>query len=383
MKAFLVSTLVFMLVMVTPPPLFAAENPLAKPNNKVGIHILFPEELEEAAKLVNSSGGEWGYVIIPIQSGDKNLVKWQAFMDEARNRKVIPIIRLATEGDYFNTKVWRKPTETDVIDFANFLSSLDWPTKNRYIVVFNEVNRGDEWGGTPNPSEYAHLLSYAVTVFKSKSPDYFMIDSGMDNASVNTNIAMNQFTYFQHMHEAVPGIFNQIDGHASHSYPNPAFAQPPSKQDNMSIASFRFEKEMIENMRSVSTPLPIFITETGWSLEKVSEDTIAQYYKTAFQEVWSDESVIAVTPFILRAGGGPFTQFSFLRADNSPTHFHQTMTTLPKVKGQPTITKKVLGEHIVFKKDVPIKSFTDHKQVENAQGKRLLKNAFKWLLKID
>ncbi len=112
-------------------PVFAVENPLRVANNKVGIHILFPTEIDKAAALVNSSGGDWGYVVIPIQSGDKDLKKWQAFMDEAKKRHVIPIIRLATEGDYFNTKVWRKPTPADVLDFANFLNSLTFPTKNK------------------------------------------------------------------------------------------------------------------------------------------------------------------------------------------------------------------------------------------------------------
>src|SRR3989344_2503379 len=105
-------------------PAYAVENPLGVPNNKIGIHILFPEEIDQASSLINTNGGDWGYVTIPIQAIDKNLLKWQAFMDRAKTLHVIPIIRLATEGDYFNTKVWRKPTGEDVLDFANFLSSL-------------------------------------------------------------------------------------------------------------------------------------------------------------------------------------------------------------------------------------------------------------------
>src|SRR5258705_11328911 len=113
-------------------------DPLTVPNNKFGIHILFPFEARLASTLVNSNGGDFGYVIIPIQSGDKNLVKWQKFMNDCKEFHLIPIIRLATEGDYFNTTVWRKPTKEDVLDFANFLNSLNWPTTIRYIVVFNE-----------------------------------------------------------------------------------------------------------------------------------------------------------------------------------------------------------------------------------------------------
>src|SRR5437899_511269 len=65
-------------------PVYASDDPLAVPNNKFGIHILFQHELTQAAKLVNTNGGDWGYVIIPIQAGDRDIVKWQSFMDEAK-----------------------------------------------------------------------------------------------------------------------------------------------------------------------------------------------------------------------------------------------------------------------------------------------------------
>src|SRR5581483_2883827 len=100
---------IFALFLATVSPAFAIEDPFSHPNNKIGIHILFPSELSNAAKLVNSNGGQWGYVLIPVQSGDKDLQKWQKFMDDCKTLHLIPIIRLATEGDYFNTTVWRKP----------------------------------------------------------------------------------------------------------------------------------------------------------------------------------------------------------------------------------------------------------------------------------
>src|SRR3989344_3133908 len=112
----------------------AIVDPISVPNNKFGVHILFTTELSEAARLVNSAGGDFGYVTIPIQSGDKDIEKWQKFMDSAKQNHVIPILRIATENYYFNTRVWRKPKYEDVLDFANFLDSLDWPTKNRYVV---------------------------------------------------------------------------------------------------------------------------------------------------------------------------------------------------------------------------------------------------------
>lgn len=327
------------------PVTYAIEDPTKHPNNKMGIHILFPPEIEEAAQLVNANNAEWGYVIIPIQAGDKNLEKWQKFMNDAHRLKITPIIRLATEGDYFNTKVWRKPNDADIADFANFLNSLEWPTKNRYIVVFNETNRGDEWGGEPDASEYAKLLSFAVTVFKSKHQDFFIISGGLDNASANVSgMSVNPYDYLRQMNNAVPGIFNQIDGLGSHSYPNPAFAQPPTKTDHMSIASFKHEQEYIKSMGGKD--LPAFITETGWSKEEIDEETIAKYYKTAFETAWNDPNLVTVIPFLLRAGAGPFEKFSFIKQDNSFYPEYNSFKELAKVKGKPTVNKMTNLEKI-------------------------------------
>lgn len=357
---------------------YAVTNPIAVPNNKVGIHILFPEEIADAAKLVNSNGGSWGYVIVPIQSGDKDLVKWQKFMDNAKRLKIIPIIRIASEGDYFNTAVWRKPTETDILDFANFLSSLSWPTKNKYVVIFNEVNRADEWGGTVNPGEYATLLSYAVTVFKSKSQDFFLISAGFDNASANTAVSMNEYDYMRAMNTAVPNIFSQVDGLGSHSYPNPAFAQPPTSLGQMSIVSYRYQNTVIEQMGGKR--LPVFITETGWSTEKVSADVVSNYMLTAFQTVWSDPEVVAVTPFLLKSGA-PFTMFSLMNPDGSEGPSYKSITNIPKILGQPELAPGVLGERIP-QVQVIARQF-DEKEVKTDFAIPLgAKNALKWFLKM-
>src|SRR6185312_15911570 len=245
-----------------------------------------------------------------------DLVKWQNFMNDCGKYHLIPIIRLATEGDYFNTQVWRKPDSADVLDFANFLNSLDWPTKNKYIIVFNEVNRGDEWGGAPNPTEYAQLLSYSVTVFKSRNPDFFIISAGMDNAAANANGAMNEYTYYEAMQQAVPGIFNQIDGMSSHSYPNPGFSSPPTATTRMSVGSFLYEEALLDGYSNKT--LPVFITETGWSQSVVGEKTAADNLVTAYNSIWNDPHIVTVAPFLLNAGAGPFSQFSFLDQSGNP-----------------------------------------------------------------
>lgn len=374
--------ILYSLFVVPSTKVYAIEDPRLLPNNKFGIHILFPSELSSAAKLINSNGGDWGYVTIPIQATDRDLVKWQSFFDQAKLLHITPIIRLATDGDYFNTKVWRKPSSDDVLDFANFLDSLDWPTKNRYVSVFNEVNRGDEWGGNANPEEYAQLLSYAATIFKSKNEDFFILSAGLDNAAPNQGTTyMNEYTYLQQMQAAVPGIFSQIDGFTSHSYPNPGFSQPPSTNTTKSIYSFIHEKELVDSYANKS--LPVFITETGWTANNISDETRANYYLEAFKNAWNDPNIIAVTPFLLQGSGGPFEQFTFIKPDQSETKQYQAYKSIIKVKGLPTIAKastKVLG--LSNTDDLEVKKFPKETKEKRFSPSQVMTGVFNWIMKL-
>lgn len=360
----------------------AVYDPVSIPNNKFGIHILFPEEVKQASELINTNGGDWGYVTIPIKSTDKDIEKWQKFMDESRKYHVIPLIRLATEGDYFNTAVWEKPKYSDITDFANFLNSLDWPTTNRYVIVYNEVNRADEWGGQVNPQEYAELLSFSADEFKKKNPNFFIISAGLDNGADNVPGYMNQYTYLQEMNRTVPGVFDKIDGLSSHSYPNPGFMTPPNIETPKSIFSFRYEQGLVEDF--CGRKLPVFITETGWTGEKISDKTIADYFTQAYTNIWSDESIVAVTPFLLKAGAPPFSQFSLIAQDNSETLRHKAIKNCQKVKGEPILTtvRKVLGEDL--EKKLPVRNFKSSSLDKDKKLELLMtKSAIKWLLKIE
>lgn len=363
---------------------FAIEDPLSLPNNKMGVHILFATEINLASNLINSNGGDWGYVTIPIQAGDKDLEKWQKFMNEAKKLHVIPIIRLATEGDYFNTTVWRKPTKEDVLDFANFLNSLVWPVKNRYVAIFNEVNRSDEWEDSLSPEEYAEILSYAAKVFKSLSPDFFIISAGLDNAAPNVyGKYMNEYDYMTAMNDAVPGIFGLIDGLGSHSYPNPGFRQMPYILTSQSIYSFNFEKNLA--FRLSSKNLPVFITETGWSKEALPENQIAAYFKYAFKYVWADKDIVAVTSFLLQAGRGPFSKFSLIDEDGRYSEIFFALAEIAKIKGKPTLNDSTSFSSSSVSKNFPVKTFPKKIQYKNLPLEKAdaVSDFFKWLLKLS
>lgn len=342
------------------PSVFAVGDPKSYPNNKFGVHILFTPELEDAAKLVNSSGGDWGYVTIPIQAGDKDLVKWQNFMDSAKQNHIIPILRLSTEGDYFTNSNWRKPNFTDILDFANFLDSLNWPIINRYVVIFNEPNRNDEWGGDANASEYAQILAYASEAFKAKNNNFFIISAGLDNASDN-----NQYTFMQEMYNAVPNVFSQIDAIGSHAYPNPGFEQPPWVISRKSISSFSYEKRLADIL--AGKDLPVFITETGWSSNSITKLLIGRYFKEAFTDVWSDKSIVAVTPFLFNAGAGPFAQFSLINTNGDKNEIYNSIKDFPKIKGTPKFPLSDNNDTKNSTKEIlPIKDFSDFKEFDNS-----------------
>ncbi len=314
---------------------YAFYNPVSLPNNIFGIHILFPAELSDAAKLVNSGGGDWGYVTIPIQYSDRDIVKWQNFFNDCSTFHLIPIVRLATDPYYINTGVWAKPNEYNVLDFANFLNSLTWPTKNRYIVLFNEPNRYDEWGGEPpSPKDYADLVMYAEQTFHNENPDFFLITAGLDNASPNDGVKyMDNFVYIREMGNYNSDVFKNIDGIASHSYPNPGFSVPPLVNAQESTSTYKFEENIIS--RFAGSEKPVFITETGWSSERLAGSVIGSYYKTSFESIWEqDKNVIAVTPFLLDSQNGQFDKLSFMK-NNELTAYAKVYQDLQKQKGLP------------------------------------------------
>ncbi len=310
-------------------------DPLAVPNNKIGLHLLFPGELHQAANIINRHGeAAWGYVTIPIQAGDRNRIKWQEFLDKCREEKIIPLIRITTVPEGSN---WTTPNDFDLIDFANFLNDLRWPVQNRYIILFNEVNRSDEYGGALSPEKYADILNNAVDIFKSRSENFFILPAGLDNASSNGKNALHWKTYLLRMYRRQPDVFNKLDGWTSHAYANPDFSARPDLSGSNKIDSFKYDLQYLK--RFTQKKLPVFITETGWSNKELSDHQIALYYQYAFSKVWSDHNIVAVTPFLFNAQDGVFKQFSFLDDHQKEKEFAATFSVLAQ-RGGPAMVEE-------------------------------------------
>jgi len=300
-------------------------------NNRVGVHILFVNEVEMAAELVNSNGGDWGYVTIPIQSVDRDLAKWQKFMDDCRRLHLVPILRIATfvREDYWTRAYWYEE-----VDYANFLDSLDWPVANRYVIIYNEPNRAKEWGRVLSAEDYAKVLSTAYDAFKRVNENFFILPAGFDAAAPSNSILMDEYEYLRRMAKAVPDVFEKIDGWSSHSYPNPGFSGSCYDKSRMSIIAYKHELEFLKNNYGVDN-LPVFITETGWSQEKINREDLFGNYRYAFEQVWNDKDVVAVTVFLLN-GESLFDEFTLI-SKGEKTASYKAIASLKKVGGKPKL----------------------------------------------
>ncbi len=319
-------------------PVNAIVDPTATTNNPVGIHILDENDIEDAANLVNSSGGDWGYVTVVIRADERKIDRWQLFFDELRRKHLIPIVRLATTQDGDN---WRKPAYEEIDSWIYFLNSLNWVTENRYIIVGNEPNHATEWGGEVNPEEYANYLGTFSKKLKEASDAFFILPAGFDASAPNNKVHMSEQKYLADMLTTNPNVFDHVDGWTSHSYPNPNFSGSETAIGQGSIKTYAWELSLLKSL-GVTKDFPVFITETGWAHKVDGEisnyltvDKIGQKLTSAYETSWNDSRVVAVTPFLLNYTGAPFAVFSWKDINGSFYDFYKTVQDMAKTKGSP------------------------------------------------
>jgi len=317
----------------------------AQANNKFGIHLAVTsdEDIQKAADLVNSAGGSYGYVTLVIQENNRDVSYWQGIFEKLREKKLIPIIRIATkaEGEH-----WRIPQIDDVDGWVNFLSTLNWIVKDRYIILFNEPNHAAEWGGATDPVAYGKVAAEFAFKLKQKSEDFRIMLAGFDLAAPQA--PPNYYDAYQYLSESSKSFCtalsqkqkkcsDYIDLISSHSYPNPGFRGSPYDTARNSIRGYTHEIGWYSEF--FGREYPVMITETGWDVYKLGQPTVSSYYTAAFRDLWlADTRVKAVTPFVLNYQGEPFLQFSFLSRDAAePYPQYTALQLMPKIAGTPTI----------------------------------------------
>lgn len=331
MKKILTFLLSAFLFFVFSDNVYAINDPVGVLNNRVGIHIFSEKDLEDAGKLVNSKGGDWGYVTFVVTEAERDHDRWQKVFDEMRRIHLIPIVRLATKAA---GATWEIPNEEEINNWTGFLNSLNWVIQNRYIVIGNEPNHASEWGGKIDPGAYAVYLKEFSGKLKAASPDFFILPAALDASAKNQKDTMEESKYLRMMITAVPDVFDSIDGWNSHSYPNPDFSGKETDMGKGSIRTYDWELAYLKTA-GFQKDFPVFITETGWSNKNLGEDEIGKKLAFAFQNVWNDPSIVAITPFILDYPQPPFDILSWEKSDGSFYKFYSVIQSLKKTKGLP------------------------------------------------
>ncbi|MCX7955811.1 MAG: hypothetical protein N2593_01740 [Patescibacteria group bacterium] len=315
-----------------------------EPNNKFGIHLAQPhlQDLPKVKELVNSNRGDWGYVTLVIQENDRDKNKWQNIFDHLRRLHLIPIIRLAT---YPQGSVWARPKKETIDGWVDFLDSLNWVIKNRYIVLFNEPNHGSEWGGEVDPQNYSDIALAFSEALKQKNKDFFIMLAGMDASAPHWPPQyFDEKIFLEIVFDKNKDLINYLDGWSSHSYPNPGFSGSPYDFGRGTIRTYEWELDLLRSF-GIDKNLPVFITETGWERKTLNfqeANKIANFFKIAFENVWlNDERIKAVTPFVFDYQAEPFLGFSWKKTNEDDFYpQYYLVSSIPKIKGSPEQIEK-------------------------------------------
>jgi len=319
---------------------FSIKGILASDQNIFGLHLTQTSDIYDASKIINSSGGDWGWATIVIRMDQMDRNTWQDFFDNCRKYHIVPILRIATIQDQGN---WAKPKKEMIDQIAAFLNSLNWPTKTQYIILFNEVNHAQEWGGGLNPQEYADIAIYASQVFKEKNKNFFILSAALDLASPDKSPEfLSAATFYKQILNLNKNFFDYIDGIASHSYPNHGFIGKPTDTGQHSVHGYSWELDYLKNL-GISKTFPVFITETGWPHREgesknnkfFTSQTTSDFLLVALSNWRKDNRVKAVTPFIYNYPYEPFDNFSWLDVNANLYPQYQKLIDLKKDKNTP------------------------------------------------
>jgi hypothetical protein len=301
-----------------------------------------PNQIAEVAPLVNSHGGAWGWVLVPMDIRQKDAGLWQSIFDACQVHHLKPLLQL------FNNQTCNVH-EMNFAGLAAFLNQLSWPTKHLYVSVFNEVNAKDYWCEKLAPEDYAVVLDTAVDAFKAVNPNFFVMPAGFNSSCRSGPRYLDEEDFLVRMNAAVPGIFKKIDGWATHAYPQPEFSgdfyNPPSWYGvRDQIENYKWEMGLLQKHFGVSG-LPIFITETGWAhvegnspLTKLqaanykSAAVTARYFDDAYRNHWLPENqIVAIMPFVWYKSDA--LHFNWKKDDGTFYPQYDVVMNFPKVAG--------------------------------------------------
>lgn len=318
-----------------------------------GVHLLLDDGAvqwpvsvwEEHLDYARAFTGAGGFIVELVRADDLDTEKWQRLIELAEARQLRVVLRLATWQDPASGW-WVAPPKDPggagyreiAARFARFIGALR-TRRGLDVVVGNEPNRADEWGGRPDPAEYARYLVAVGKALHAAAPgrvrvlnaalDGFAPDSG--GGLIGGVRSYDTASFLRGMHAAEPEVWQVIDLWATHAYPLGPFSEAPGRREfriddvalggprtttppfpglyNRGINAYRWELFVLSSL-GVTRPLPVLVTETGWRQRsraassndaagaRLAAGQAARYLQLAFEgDPWSADTEQSWTPW--------------------------------------------------------------------------------------
>jgi len=326
---------------------------LGPPRNPFGIGLVGPGNAAQWDRAAELSG--FGGHVKPIFAGvERGMTappaEWVDAVAQIYARDLVPVIRLGPP--WGNRNLRDQSDDAEHMQYGALASAYaavvaglprrdDWPL---IIEVHNEPDLCYEWvcaaGTAPsNPdapagwmhysdiaAEYAAFLRDVTgAIHAIGDPRIRVINGGMAPGGARAcECGGDGFTpgitsreFLLAMEAAVPGVFDELDGFASHPYP----AEGEGwgffvAYENAGPGLHYWETELA----ALDLAKPVYITETGWTTgagAQGSREQIAAWTVSSYANDWFDEPRIAgVMPFILQDGA--WNDFAWLDTGGAP-----------------------------------------------------------------
>ena len=303
--------------------------PDAPPDNPFGIGLVGPGNPGQW-DLASELAGPGGHVklifpgILPSTSGPQ--ADQVAAVQGAWDRDLVPVIRLGPPWGQRNIRAWSD--DAAHLDYTSLAATWaavvaglpmrdGWPL---WVEVHNEPNLCYEWecdpadgwlGSAVRAAEYAAFLRDVTSAIQALGdPRIGVINGGLaPGGAVTCECGGSGFTagetsldFIAAMEAAEPGVFADLDGFATHSYPSsgggwgffPAYA-------DSGTGLWWWQQEVAA---AGVAGKPVFVTETGWTVNAGafgSRQEVADWTLLAWQNDWLPAVELeAVMPFQLQ-----------------------------------------------------------------------------------
>lgn len=345
-------------------------NPPQPNTGKMGIHLMLDDGQTSFDPVVWEPHFEYAsqvgrYVTQIIRLEDLDTAKWQRFFDLCAEYELTPIIRLATSYDAENAWWTAPPVDENggytsaAQQYADFFADISFEG-DVYVLVGSTPNRGDSWGGAPDPAAYTRFLTAVSQAVRAARGQTWIGNGALDHFAPHTNgqprssngmVDLDGESFIDAMFAADANITRVLDVWNTHVYSltppwspqhhieylngasNPDALTPVEGLYNLGVNNYNWELYKLTTLENRKI-MPVIISETGWSRLLFSEEDIVQFTDLAYfgnnghypdqpEEGWvpwiEDSRVLAVTPFVLAGSPVRWDEYNWLEVASDGT----------------------------------------------------------------